>query len=147
MKGMHNDFYEHPFDSPHVRGSWCDRIVVRPAPVRAGVILRGPCWIWLGWNNGKRINKEGQGPYPKVWIDGRAEYLHRYMWEQHNGVSLQGGEFIDHLCRVRLCFSPHHTDCCDLEENNRRRDEYAARFSETHFSPELEAEIREGFGL
>lgn len=135
-------FYANPLDCPHVFGSWCDRIVVRPAPRIPGVVLRGPCWIWTGWNNAKP-----GGAYPKVWINGRAEYLHRYMWQQHNQLQLQVGDHVDHLCRVRLCFSPHHTDCCDLKENNRRRDEYAAQFREHHYSPELEAEILEGFGL
>lgn len=132
--------YAHPFDCPYIFASWCDRIFVRGAP--AGYGLQGPCWIWTGWNNAKR-----SGAYGKVWINGRAEYLHRYMWQEHNGLLLQTGDHIDHLCRVRLCFSPYHLECCDLAENNRRRDEYAARYTETHYDPELEQQITEGFGL
>lgn len=139
---MYERFYEHPFDCPHVLGSWCDRIVVRRAPIIPGVVLFGACWIWTGWNNGKL-----GGPYGKVRVNGKVEYLHRWMWEQHNEMRLSVGDHVDHLCRVRLCFSPHHTECCDLAENNRRRDEYAAQFRESHYSPELEAEILGGFGL
>lgn len=132
-------FYDHPFDCPHVLGSWCDRILVVDAPLDRGVY--GPCWIWTGWNNAKP-----GGAYGKVKVEGRTHYLHRWMWEQHNGLLLQVGDHIDHLCRVRLCFSPHHTECTDLAENNRRRDEYAAQFKETTYDPALEAEILEGFG-
>lgn len=137
---MKDIFYEHPFDCPHVNASWCDRIVVRRAPRLVDV--PGPCWIWLGWNNGKP-----SGPYGKVKIQGRTDYIHRVMWERHNGVYLRGGETIDHLCRVRLCFSPHHLENVDYAENNERAREYGQRFAMTEYSPELEAEIAEGFGL
>lgn len=132
LGGANLEIYAHPFDCPHIDGSWCDRIVVRPAP--AGIPLLGPCWIWLGWNNAKP-----GGAYGKVEIKGRAQYLHRVMWERYHNLSLHPGDCIDHKCRVRLCFSPHHIECCDYEENNRRRDEYAARFN-NEINPELSQE-------
>lgn len=133
-------FYAHPYDCPHFYGSWADRVCVRPAPI--GFDVPGPCWIWLGWNNGKP-----SGAYGKVKINGRTDYIHRVMWERHNGVYLQGGETIDHLCRVRLCFNPYHLENVDYSENRQRAVDYAARFSETTYDPELEAEIAAGFGL
>lgn len=142
------EFYGSPHDCPCVENYWLDRIVVRPAPILSGVLLLGPCWIWQGWNNAKPYNKNGTGgPYGKVKIKGRGEYLHRIMWERHNGVLLQGGEVIDHLCRVRLCFSPYHVENTNAAENARRREEYAAKFRASEFTPEYEAEILEGLTL
>jgi hypothetical protein len=130
--------YQHPFECPLVDHNWSDRIIVRPAPVLPGVELLGSCWIWCGWNNAKPYNKDGRGgPYGKVKIAGRTDYLHRVMWERYNGLLLQGGEVIDHRCRVRLCFSPHHIECVDHEENAQRRSDYAASFKEVEYDPDL----------
>jgi hypothetical protein len=130
--------YPHPLDCPFVDGSWFDRIIVVPKPV--GIDAFGDCWCWTGWNNAKPYNKDGTGgPYGKVKIAGRTDYIHRVMWERHHGLFLQGGEVIDHLCRVRLCFSPHHIECVDHEENNQRARDYAASFKE-ELNPEVDIE-------
>lgn len=134
---IRKEFYAHPYECPHFDGSWCDRVVLRAPPAFCSVV--GDCWIWTGWNNAKP-----GGAYGKVKIRGRTDYIHRVMWERYNGVLLQGGEVIDHICRVRLCFSPHHIECVDHEENAYRREGYATQFSETRFDDALEQDVQEG---
>jgi hypothetical protein len=129
--------YTNPLDCPHIHASWCDRILVVDAPVH--FLGRGPCWRWTGWNNAKT-----NGAYGKVKVEQRTFYLHRLMWERHNALYLRGGETVDHLCRVRLCFNPYHLDCCDRAENTRRAKEYAKKFNETTYDAALEQEIQEG---
>lgn len=101
-----------PFDAPWILASWADRISEAAPP--EFFCDCGNCWLWHGWSNGK-----GHG---KVKIAGRGVYLHRYTFEQFQGVALFGGMVLDHLCRVRNCFNPLHLDSVTPLENYMRGD-------------------------
>lgn len=106
-----------PFEAPWVLQQWHDRIRVEPAPDGCRVFGReiiGPCWLWLGWNNGK-----GHGV---VQINGVRLYLHRYSLAAYHGIEVHQLDTVDHLCRNRNCFNPQHVEPVTPIENYIRGD-------------------------
>ena len=59
------------------------------------------CWIWrLGqWNSGNG--------YGKIWIEGKALMVHRFVWIMLKG-KIPAGMILDHKCRRRACCNPNH---------------------------------------
>ncbi len=104
-----------PFHSPIIKPSWHDRIrrgEYRPESRVYGRKLIGSCWLWTGWNNAKP-----GGEYGVVRVDGKRWYLHRYVHAKYWGIDLWSSDILDHLCRARLCFNPHHTERVDHHTN------------------------------
>lgn len=56
------------------------------------------CWLWTGHLN------DGYGRF-RIW--GRMRYVHRVVWEMHNG-SIPDGLSVLHRCDVRACCNPKH---------------------------------------
>lgn len=110
----------HPFDpftSPIIKPRWHDRIKIIPIPKRNidwGVTVTGDCCVWFGAKNDKG--------YGYVWIDGQCVRLHRYVFMKWHGIDLSASHVIDHLCRVRACFNPHHHECVSWLTNYERGD-------------------------
>jgi len=69
-----------------------------------------PCWIW------QRSIVEGYGC---LRIARKTYYAHRVYWERVNGPIPKGLD-LDHLCRVRACCNPAHTEPVTRAENLRR---------------------------
>jgi hypothetical protein len=67
-----------------------------------------PCWIWTG-----ATIPQGYG---RAWVDGRAEYTHRWTWMQLVGPIGAGLE-VDHVCRVRACCNPEHLALTTRRDN------------------------------
>lgn len=112
-----------PFLAPWVLPCWHNRIRVEEAPDECrvyGRALVGPCWLWLGWNNGK-----GHGV---VQIKGERLYLHRYSLASFHGIEVHALDTVDHLCRNRNCFNPLHVESVTPIENYRRGDGPAWQF-------------------
>lgn len=59
----------------------------------------GDCWIWCG-----KMNRNGYGRL----INGKM--AHREMYEVVTGGPIPEGHLLDHLCRVRGCINPYHTE-------------------------------------
>jgi HNH endonuclease len=78
----------------------------------------GPCWIWLGPKD-----KDGYG---RVKFDGKTQRVHRVMHTLIKGDIPEGRE-PDHLCRIRVCCNPDHTEIVSTRENILRSDGPAAR--------------------
>lgn len=72
----------------------------------------GDCWNW------NSVNLESYG---QIYINGRANGVHRLSWELFNGP-LKEGLVIDHKCRNRRCINPDHlrlvTQGINATENN-----------------------------
>jgi len=59
------------------------------------------CWIWIGSRN--------QKGYGRTSIAGRDEQAHRVLYEAAHGP-IEDGLVSDHLCRLRSCTNPGHTE-------------------------------------
>jgi hypothetical protein len=57
------------------------------------------CWIWQD-----KLDKDGYG---KIWIRGRNERAHRFIYEQTYGP-LPPDHFACHTCDVPYCVNPEH---------------------------------------
>lgn len=104
-----------PFTSDIIRPSWRRKIKLYEPPKITRVwnrVLAGKCMVWLGWNNAKP-----DGAYGLVRVDGKRWYIHRYVYSRFHGIELTEADVVDHLCRRRLCFSPHHTEHTDHKTN------------------------------
>lgn len=84
----------------------------------AGLLLRlsgypdsSKCWEW----NGSR-HPSGYG---KLLFEGAYEYVHRVTYRVFLGPIPEGME-LDHLCRVRWCANPWHTEAVDHKVNMNR---------------------------
>jgi hypothetical protein len=66
------------------------------------------CWLWQGAHNSKS--------YAQVRLDGRAQYVHRVIYELANGPIPEDVE-CDHLCRQPLCVNPDHIELVSHREN------------------------------
>jgi len=86
----------------------------RPAsekiPDRVVVDSNG-CHLWTGCTS--------QAGYGYVSDRGHVVLVHRFTWEQANGLIPQGME-VDHLCFVRNCLNIAHLDLVTPTENKRR---------------------------
>jgi len=66
-----------------------------------GVGVEGKCWLWTG-------HCDDQG-YGQIKVKGRAVWTHRYAREALRGPITEGMQ-LDHLCTVRNCCNPAHTE-------------------------------------
>ncbi|MFD4474720.1 HNH endonuclease signature motif containing protein [Streptomyces sp. NPDC058471] len=71
----------------------------------------GPCWLWTA-----AVAANGYGVYRR---DGKTRYAHRLAWEFLVGP-IPEGMVLDHLCRIRHCVNPDHTEIVTQAENLRR---------------------------
>ena len=109
-----------PFTSPIIRPSWHAKIKLKDAPKTVRILgrtLTGKCCLWCGWHN----SKPG-GPYGLVRVGGRRWYIHRYVYMKYYGLELSSADFVDHICRNRLCFNPLHLEATDYLTNYERGD-------------------------
>ena len=96
---------------------WLDYLLADPVGAR---IVRNskteatgyetPCWLRQGWCDGKG--------YRKIRVNGRTEYVHRWVWEFFNGF-LRGDQEIHHRCTNRACFRPDHLEATTRLKNMR----------------------------
>ena len=77
------------------------------------------CHIWI-------LSSAGKG-YGVISHDGIQKYLHRLMWEMHNG-EIPDGMLICHTCDTPACANPNHLflgtpkdNSMDREKKGRRR--------------------------
>lgn len=74
---------------------------------------KGPCWIWQG-----PPKADGYGQF---WRNGTVKYAHRVALDLL-GIVIPEGMDADHMCRNRICVSPHHlravTERINAIENN-----------------------------
>lgn len=70
-----------------------------------------PCWIWQGGTN--------EGGYGRTSYDGRMQPAHRVALLRQ-GIPVEAGMEVDHLCRVRACVNPEHLEVVSPLENIRR---------------------------
>ena len=64
-----------------------------------------PCWVWQGATNGRFYGKVGSRSNGQS----KFELTHRVIYGAWYGP-IEPGLELDHLCRVRLCANPRHTD-------------------------------------
>jgi hypothetical protein len=74
-----------------------DRIARRTVRVQCPT-LPLPCRNWQG-------SKTPAG-YGQIWLDGRAQYVHRVSFALHHGYDAAGD--VDHLCHNPSCWEPTH---------------------------------------
>lgn len=72
----------------------------------------GPCWLWT-----RKTDRHGYGYCGHR--QGGSRFVHRIMYEHHNGP-IPEGLVIDHLCRVPACCNPDHLEPVTQAENVRR---------------------------
>lgn len=70
----------------------------------------GQCWVWKGG---------GGGGYGLFWDGDTTRGAHRIAYEELVGPIPEGAE-LDHLCRVRTCVRPDHTEPVDHQVNTTR---------------------------
>lgn len=71
-------------------------------------ILEGLCHIFCG-----RLDRDGYG---RVSANGKAIFVHRYVWEIANG-KIPDGMVIDHMCRNRACCNVKHLRVVTNKQN------------------------------
>jgi hypothetical protein len=69
------------------------------------------CWLWTG-----HVAANGYGTFK---LNGRTVLAHRFAHENFCGP-IPDGLHLDHLCRVRSCVNPEHTEPVTCGENIRR---------------------------
>lgn len=77
-----------------------------------------PCWVWTG--------KPNDGGYGRARYAGRAWRVHR-LARVLLGFPCPDDKTLDHLCRVRLCIRPDHTEPTTIGENVLRGEGSSAR--------------------
>lgn len=81
-------------------------------------VTESGCWLWIGSCD--------RGGYGKILVDGKQRLAHRFAYEQYIGP-IPDGLPLDHLCRVRPCVNPWHTEPVTTKENVLRGEGLAAR--------------------
>lgn len=81
------------------------------------------CLLWTG--------PLFEGKYGGVYCDGEREYVHRLVFELHNGRDLLPGEKVLHRCDTHRCAEPSHLFCgsqmdnmIDMGQKGRSRSQY-----------------------
>lgn len=87
-------------------------------PVPAYAPELGPCWLWIGSQNGW-----GYGQFRVEST--RLIQAHAWAWIEANGPVPDGLE-LDHLCRVRNCVRPAHLEPVTHRINSLRGQSIAA---------------------
>lgn len=104
-----------PFVAPWILPKWHGRIIIS-SHVSESVIygreVKGLCWLWCGWQNGK-----GHG---KIKLRTRTLYIHRYSLASYHGMDASELDTCDHICRNRNCFHPLHVESVTPIENYER---------------------------
>lgn len=80
------------------------------------------CWIWLG-----TTDKNG---YPVLWIEGRTQGVHRYLYKLLADPDLANIKDLDHLCRNTSCINPGCLEPVTTIENIRRGKATSLTFGE-----------------
>lgn len=102
--------------------------------------IKTPCCEWHGWNNG-----EGHGKFRHL---GKIVYVHRHSLMLMNPeLKLKTSDYVDHRCRNRACWNPHHLEAVDPWTNIQRgdnrpyktRDDYIAMFEARRYPDEEDA--------
>jgi len=78
------------------------------------------CWLWLG-----RTDKDGYGIF---YLNGKNRKSHRVSYETWK-CAIPTGMTLDHLCRVRNCVNPDHTEPVTNRENFLRGDNLMLKFA------------------
>lgn len=82
------------------------------------------CWIWCGARRGGNQLYDGlakpEGTYGSIWMLGKPVYVHRWVYEVANFISLDSDTQVDHACRNRLCCNPLHLQTVTPAEHNAR---------------------------
>lgn len=69
-------------------------------------------WLWLG-----TTDKNG---YAIIWIGGKTQGVHRYLYKKLVDPSLPDDKDLDHLCRIVACINPECLEPVSTLENVRR---------------------------
>jgi hypothetical protein len=101
--------------APAVARRFWQKVCTGPVPEHRPEL--GPCWLWLAGRSTR-----GYGVFT---IAGRQWLVHRLVYILLVGPIPQGLT-LDHLCRVRHCCNPRHTEPCTRGENALRGDGPAA---------------------
>ena len=104
------------FNSPNLPDRFWKKIAVQ----QASSLVATPCWIWTGY-----VMPEGYGMFR--W-DGKTCLAHRVSRQVLIGPIPKGLE-PDHLCRVRKCVNPEHTEPVTRRVNVLRGEAPAAKLS------------------
>ena len=70
-----------------------------------------PCWEW-------KLARNCDG-YGMAYDGRRVTVAHRVEYERH-GRRIPQGLTLDHLCRVKACVNPDHSEPVSVQENLRR---------------------------
>src|ERR1043166_3720848 len=108
---------------PDQRAYILARVRFEPAPPNTP---GGPCWIWTRSRNADGYGNVGSSRM-NPW---RESLAHRLAWRIFRGDFPAGLE-PDHLCRVRACCNPAHTEPVTHRENMRRSPYNAELMSRT----------------
>lgn len=71
------------------------------------------CWLYLGERNRAGYGRIGVGHKSKKFL------VHRVSFERSQGPIPDGLE-LDHKCRMRACWNPHHLEAVTHQTNIRR---------------------------
>lgn len=72
----------------------------------------GLCWEWTGSTT--------RAGYGRTRINGRMQYIYRYVWEALVGP-IPAGYQMDHLCKNHACVNPDHLEPVTQRVNLARR--------------------------
>lgn len=72
------------------------------------MVTESGCWIWMA-----RLDGDG---YAVIDHDNTSFKVHRLLYVKHRGPIPEGLE-LDHLCRVRCCVHPWHTEAVTHQVN------------------------------
>ena len=67
------------------------------------------CWEWPGADSGNG--------YGRISVDGKTRATHIVMWELFHGKHKPKDKVLDHRCRNRKCFNPHHLRLIPMLDN------------------------------